>query len=68
MSAVLASPPAATTMPYEALAGTGSVIMPPDQRDFTTGAWGFSPGRVYLKLLPGADAGAVLDALRRGQY
>lgn len=66
VAAVVASPPAATTMPYEALAGTGSVIMPPDQRDFTTGAWGFSPGRVYLKLLPGADAGAVLDALRRG--
>ena len=66
VAAVVANPPAATTMPYEALAGTGSVIMPPDQRNFTTGAWGFSPGRVYLKLLPGADAGAVLDALRRG--
>lgn len=66
VAAVVANPPAATTMPYEALAGTGSVIMPPDQRNFTTGAWGFSPGRVYLKLLPGTDAGAVLDALRRG--
>ena len=66
VAAVVANPPAATTMPYEALAGTASVIMPPDQRNFTTGAWGFSPGRVYLKLLPGADAGAVLDALRRG--
>ncbi len=66
VAAVVANPPAATTMPYEALAGTGSVIMPSDQRNFTAGAWGFSPGRVYLKLLPGADAGAVLDALRRG--
>jgi putative ABC transport system permease protein len=66
VTAVVANPPAATTMPFEALAGTGSVIMPPDQRNFTTGTWGFSPGRVYLKLLPGADAGAVLDALRRG--
>ena len=66
VAAVVANPPAATTMPYEALAGTGSVIMPPDQRNFTAGAWGFSPGRVYLKLLPGADTGAVLDALRRG--
>jgi putative ABC transport system permease protein len=66
VAAVVANPPAATTMPFEALAGTGSVIMPPDQRNFTTGTWGFSPGRVYLKLLPGADAGAVLDALRRG--
>ncbi|WP_075794002.1 ABC transporter permease [Massilia putida] len=67
VAAVVADPPAATTMPYEALAGTNSAILPADQRAFAAGAWGFSPGRVYLKLLPGADAGAVLDALRRGQ-
>ncbi|MFL6634759.1 MAG: ABC transporter permease [Massilia sp.] len=66
VAAVVANPPAATTMPFEALAGTGGVIMPPDQRNFTTGTWGFSPGRVYVKLLPGADASAVVDALRRG--
>ena len=41
VAAVLASPPAATTMPYEALAGTGSVIMPPGPRALTPGAWGF---------------------------
>lgn len=66
VTAVVANPPAATTMPFEALAGTGSVIMPPDARSFTAGAWGFSPGRVYVKLMPGADTGAVLDTLRRG--
>ena len=66
VTAVVANPPPATTMPFEALAGTDSVIMAPDARGFTARAWGFSPGRVYLKLLPGADAGAVVDALRRG--
>ncbi|MCS0614332.1 ABC transporter permease [Massilia kyonggiensis] len=66
VAAVVANPPAATTMPYEALAGTGSPILAADMRAFASQAWGFSPGRVYLKLLPGADAGAVLDTLRRG--
>jgi putative ABC transport system permease protein len=64
--AVVANPPTATTLPYEALAGTGGAIMSPEARGFAASTWGFSPGRVYLKLLPGADAGAVLDALRRG--
>jgi len=66
VAAVVANPPAATTLPYEALAGTGGVIFAPDARGFATSTWGFSPGRVYLKLLPGAEAGAVVDALRRG--
>ena len=66
VAAVVAAPPAATTMSFEALAGRGSTIMPADVRDAITRTWGRSAGRVYLKLLPGADAGAVLDALRRG--
>jgi putative ABC transport system permease protein len=66
VAAVVADPPAATTMWFGGLAGRGSVIMPADVRAFVTDAWGRSAGRVYLKLLPGADAGAVLDALRRG--
>ncbi|KGF82313.1 hypothetical protein IA69_08250 [Massilia sp. JS1662] len=66
VAAIVANPPAATTMSFEALAGTGSPILEADMREFASRAWGFSPGRVYLKLLPGADAGAVLDTLRRG--
>jgi putative ABC transport system permease protein len=62
----VADPPAATTMSFGALAGRGSVIMPAEVRASASGTWGRSAGRVYLKLLPGADAGAVLDALRRG--
>jgi putative ABC transport system permease protein len=66
VAAVLANPPATTTMPFQALAGTGSAILPAGASAYAAGNWGFSPGRVYLKLLPGADPGAVLDAVRRG--
>ena len=65
VAAVLANPPA-TTMPFHALAGTGSAILPPGASDFSARNWGFTPGRIYVKLLPGADPGAVLDAVRRG--
>jgi putative ABC transport system permease protein len=68
VAAIVADPPAATTMSFGALAGTGSVIMPADVRASVTSTWGRSAGRVYLKLLPGADAGAVLDALRRSLH
>jgi putative ABC transport system permease protein len=64
VAAVLANQPAATTIPYEALAGTGSTIWP-SIRNFRN-AWGGTAGRVYLKLLPGADPQAVLEAVRRG--
>ena len=66
VAAVVADPPAATTMSFQALAGTSSAIMPADARAAVAGVWGRSAGRVYFKLLPGADPGAILDALRRG--
>jgi putative ABC transport system permease protein len=66
VAAVVADPPAATTMPYEALAGTSSAILPADVRANGANAWGFTMGQVYLKLLPGADPDRVLDAVRRG--
>ena len=65
VAAVLANPPP-TTMPFHALAGMGSAILPPGASDFSAANWGFTPGRIYVKLLPGADPGAVLDAVRRG--
>jgi putative ABC transport system permease protein len=64
VAAVVADQPAATTLPFEALASTGGTIWP-SLKNFRN-AWGGTPGQVYLKLLPGADAEAVLDALRRG--
>jgi putative ABC transport system permease protein len=64
VAAVLADQPAASTMPYEALAGIGGTIWPPI-KNFRN-AWGGTAGRVYLKLLPGADPQAVVDAVQRG--
>jgi putative ABC transport system permease protein len=64
--AVVADQPAATTMPFDALAGTTSAIMPPATLADLKTAWGRTPGRFYLKLLPGADKGAVLAAIQNG--
>jgi putative ABC transport system permease protein len=64
VAAVLADQPAATTMPYEALAASTGLVWP-SLKNFRD-AWGGVAGRVYLKLLPGADPQAVLDAIRRG--
>jgi len=66
VAAVVEDQPAASTMPFEALAGTVSTIMPDDVRKNTLDAWGFMPGKAYLKLLPGADPRLVIDAIQRG--
>jgi putative ABC transport system permease protein len=66
VAAVVADQPAATTMPFEALAGTVSAIMPDEVRRNAREAWGFSPGKAYIKLLPGADPRQVIAAIQRG--
>jgi putative ABC transport system permease protein len=66
VAAVVADQPAATTMPFEALAGTMSTIMPDDVRKNASEAWGLSPGKAYVKLLPGADPRQVIAAIQRG--
>jgi len=66
VAALLADPPSATTMPYRMLAGTASNIETAEWYGNFRKAWGGTPGRMYIKLLPGADGGAVLDAVRRG--
>jgi putative ABC transport system permease protein len=65
VGAVLADQPAASTMPFEALAGIRTTLWPSDDRELIQRNWGSARGRVYLKLLPGADAQALLDALQR---
>ena len=65
VSAVLEDQPAATTLPYAALAGIKTTIWNAEYRDLVTNNWGSSHGRVYVKLLPGADKAAALDGLRR---
>jgi putative ABC transport system permease protein len=64
VAAVVADQPAATTVPFEALAGASGTIWP-SVKNFEN-AWGGVAGRIYLKLLPGADGEAVLEAVRRG--
>ncbi|WP_296951697.1 ABC transporter permease [uncultured Massilia sp.] len=66
VAAVVADPPPASTLPYEALGGIGGITVPDEFRRMAREKWGFSPGRVYLKLLPGADPDAVVEAMRRG--
>jgi len=66
VAAVVEDQPAASTMPFEALAGTVSTIMPDDVRRNALESWGFSPGKAYVKLLPGADPKAVVEAIQRG--
>jgi putative ABC transport system permease protein len=53
-------------MRYEGLTGLRSAIMPPGMVDAFADKWGGMMGRVYLKLLPGADKQAVLDVVRNG--
>jgi putative ABC transport system permease protein len=63
--AVLEDQPAATTLPYEALAGTRTSIWDQEYRDLVTTNWGSTHGLVYVKLAPGSDPQAVADAARR---
>jgi putative ABC transport system permease protein len=63
--AVLEDQPAATTMPYEALAGTSTTIWKQEYRQLVTTNWGSSHGPVYIKLAPGADPQAVAAGVRR---
>jgi putative ABC transport system permease protein len=63
--AVLEDQPAATTMPYEALAGTSTTIWKQEYRQLVTTNWGSSHGPVYIKLAPSADPQAVAAGVRR---
>jgi putative ABC transport system permease protein len=65
--AVLADQPAATTLPYEALAGTGTIlrIWNEEYRKPGDDQLGFvHAAPVYLKLGPGADPQAVIGRLQ----
>jgi len=65
VGALLEDQPAATTLPYATLAGTRTSIWNAEYRELVTNNWGSSHGRVYVKLLPGADGAQALAALRR---
>ncbi|HEY1226046.1 MAG TPA: ABC transporter permease, partial [Ramlibacter sp.] len=63
--AVLEDQPAATTLPYESLAGSSTTIWKQEYRQLVTTNWGSSHGPVYIKLGPGADPQQVADGIRR---
>ncbi|BDT59861.1 ABC transporter permease [Massilia varians] len=65
VAAVLEDPPAATVLPFAALAGIKTAIWKPEYRQLVTTNWGSSHGGVYVKLLPGASQQTVLDSVRR---
>ncbi|MEH6435910.1 ABC transporter permease [Massilia sp. DD77] len=65
IAAVLEDQPAATTLPYAALAGTRTSVWNEEYRRLVTTNWGSSHGPVYVKLPTGADAAPVIDSVRR---
>lgn len=65
IGAVLADQPAATTLPFDSLAGTSTAAWSEEYRHIVTRNWGSAHGRVYIKLLPGADPRALLEAVQR---
>lgn len=65
VAAVVRTPPANSTLPFEALHGVASAIMPPDARqEAHTGAQGWW-GYVLVKLAPGASPAGVAAALQQ---
>jgi putative ABC transport system permease protein len=66
VAAIVADQPAASTLQFDGLSGIGGTMIARDQLKNVEQNWGLSPGRIFLKLLPGADPRAVLDAMRRG--
>jgi putative ABC transport system permease protein len=68
VSAVVADQPAASTMPFASLTGIKTNIWPQEYRQLVTTNWGSSHGPVYVRLLPGAEASAVQEAVRRTFY
>ena len=59
VAALLADPPAATTVIYEALAGVGTSAWYDGYRNRVLKSWGQIGGRVYVKLRPGASPTAL---------
>jgi len=66
VAAVLEDQPAASTMPFDALAGMDGTVMAADTRAILRHNWGLDNGRIFIKMLPGADPRALLETVRRG--
>lgn len=65
IDAILPSPPASTTIPYEVLHGLKLNLLPPwAESEALTGQMGFSGGYLLLKLAPGASVEQVTAGLQ----
>ncbi|HEU4374687.1 MAG TPA: FtsX-like permease family protein [Telluria sp.] len=63
--AVLQTPPATTTIPFEALLGTNSVMVEKEvSHQILTGEQGWS-GKVLIRVRPGASLRTIADALQQ---
>jgi ABC-type antimicrobial peptide transport system permease subunit len=65
VGAVLRTPPASSTIPFETLLGTRSVLVETEVRDeLATGSRGWW-GKMLLRVQPGASLPAITEALQR---
>jgi putative ABC transport system permease protein len=64
VGAVVANPPDATTIPFAALAGSGSTLWAARDRRDALENWGRVFGRVYVRPHPGADLQQLSAALQ----
>jgi putative ABC transport system permease protein len=65
IDAILPTPPASTTIPYEVLHGLKLNLLPPwAESEALTGQMGFSGGYLLLKLAPGASVETVTRGLQ----
>jgi len=65
VTALLPDMPEASTIGYEALAGSSTRIWPDEYRKLVTTNWGSSHGDVFFKLRDGATTDQALATLRR---
>jgi putative ABC transport system permease protein len=65
VAAIVADQPSASTVPFDALGSTASQMLSQGLREQMANNWGFWSGRLYVKLLDGADPRLVLDTIQR---
>lgn len=66
VTALLANPPANSTITYAALAGIGTAAFAPDLRAALLASWGNTASRLYVRLKPGVTAQALQQVLQDG--
>jgi hypothetical protein len=65
IAAIVRTPPASTTIPFESLIGAGSALVPKDLKDEMLNGAGGWWGRLLVRVRPGASLDAVTASLQR---